>query len=171
MLFKIKIIILQLETKTFDMAYTISDKLDWIMIFIYEFGRKHGLTMKQAFNYLHRFQGMSFLDKHYDYVHTQSFKSMVDDITDYCHKKGGGLQWSYIMEQMSIFEMKADMVKKLAIMLMSQNKEMNMNDALSVVFNSDTYQKIMDEKAGLYYQSARYVFSFLDSEIKNGKIC
>ena len=52
--------------------------------------------------------------------------------------------------------MKADMVKKLAIMLMSQNKEMNMNDALSVVFNSDTYQKIMDEKAGLYYQSARY---------------
>ena len=67
-------------------------------------------------------------------------------------------------------EMKADMVKKLAIMLMSQNKEMNMNDALSVVFNSDTYQKIMDEKAGLYYQSARYVFSFLDSEIKNGKI-
>ena len=45
--------------------------------------------------------------------------------------------------------MKADMVKKLAIMLMSQNKEMNMNDALSVVFNSDTYQKIMDEK-GLY---------------------
>lgn len=153
------------------MAYTISDKLDWIMIFIYEFGRKHGLTMKQAFNYLHRFQGMSFLDKHYDYVHTQSFKSMVDDITDYCHKKGGGLQWSYIMEQMSIFEMKADMVKKLAIMLMSQNKEMNMNDALSVVFNSDTYQKIMDEKVGLYYQSARYVFSFLDSEIKNGKIC
>ena len=44
--------------------------------------------------------------------------------------------------------MKADMVKKLAIMLMSQNKEMNMNDALSVVFNSDTYQKIMDEKEG-----------------------
>lgn len=41
--------------------------------------------------------------------------------------------------------MKADMVKKLAIMLMSQNKGMNMNDALSVVFNSDTYQKIMDE--------------------------
>lgn len=68
-------------------------------------------------------------------------------------------------------EMKADLVKKLAIMLMSQNKGMNMNDALSVVFNSDTYQKIMDEKAGLYYQSARYVFSFLDSEIKNGKIC
>ena len=81
------------------MAYTISDKLDWIIIFILEFGRKHGLTMKQAFNYLNRYQGMAFLDKHYDYVHTQSFKSMVDDITEYCHKKGGGLQWNYIMVQ------------------------------------------------------------------------
>ena len=58
------------------------------MIFIYEFGRKHGLTMKQAFNYLYRYQGMAFLDKHYDYVHTQSFKSMVEDITEYCHRKG-----------------------------------------------------------------------------------
>lgn len=58
----------------------------------FEFGRKHELTMKQAFNYLYRYQGMDFLDKHYDYAHTQSFRSMVDDITDYCHRKGGGLQ-------------------------------------------------------------------------------
>ena len=92
--FKIKSItfISKSVNKTFDMAYTISDKLDWIMIFIFEFGRRHGLTMKQAFNYLNRYQGMAFLDNHYDYVHTQSFKSMVDDITDYCHRKGGGLK-------------------------------------------------------------------------------
>lgn len=74
------------------MAYNISDKLDWMLIFIFEFGRKHELTMKQAFNYLYRYQGMDFLDKHYDYAHTQSFRSMVDDITDYCHRKGWGLQ-------------------------------------------------------------------------------
>lgn len=80
------------ENKLLNMAYTLSDKLDWIMIFILEFGRKHGLTMKQAFNYLYRYQGMAFLDKHYDYVHTQSFTSMVEDITEYCHRKGGGLQ-------------------------------------------------------------------------------
>lgn len=68
-------------------------------------------------------------------------------------------------------EMKADMVKELAILLMRQNKDMEINEALAIVFNSDTYQKVMDDKAGLYYQSPRYVFSFLDSEIKNGKIC
>lgn len=54
--------------------------------------------------------------------------------------------------------MKADMVKNLAILLMNQNKDMGMNEALAIVFNSDTYQKVMDDKAGLYYQSPRYVF-------------
>ncbi|WP_297260799.1 hypothetical protein [uncultured Prevotella sp.] len=68
-------------------------------------------------------------------------------------------------------EMKADMVKELAILLMRQNKDMELNEALAIIFNSDTYQKVMDDKAGLYYQSPRYVFSFLDTEIKNGKIC
>ena len=68
-------------------------------------------------------------------------------------------------------EIKADMVKNLAILLMNKNKDMKMNDALAIVFNSDTYQKVMDDKAGLYYQSPRYVFSFLDNEIKNGTIC
>ena len=68
-------------------------------------------------------------------------------------------------------EIKADMGKNLAILLMNKNKDMKMNDALAIVFNSDTYQKVMDDKAGLYYQSPRYVFSLLDNEIKNGKIC
>lgn len=68
-------------------------------------------------------------------------------------------------------EIKADMVKNLAILLMNKNKDMKMNDALAIVFNSDTYQKIMNDKAGLYFQSPRYVFSFLESELKNGKIC
>ena len=68
-------------------------------------------------------------------------------------------------------EMKAYLVKNLAILLMNENKEMKIDEALAIVFNSDTYQKIMNDKAGLYFQSPRYVFSFLESELKNGKIC
>lgn len=68
-------------------------------------------------------------------------------------------------------EMKADLVKNLAILLINENKEMKIDEALAIVFNSDTYQKIMNDKAGLYFQSPRYVFSFLESELKNGKIC
>ncbi len=55
------------------MEYNIKEKLEWTVIFILEFGRKYGLTMKQAFNYLSRYKGIDFIDRNYGYVHTQSF--------------------------------------------------------------------------------------------------
>lgn len=73
--------------KASPMGYDMQDKLEWTIIFVREFGRKYGLTMKQAFNYLSRFKGIDFLDRHYAYVHTQSYAS--NDIAEYCHRKGG----------------------------------------------------------------------------------
>ena len=73
------------------MGYSNHDKLEWTIIFANEFGRRFGLTLKQAFNYLSRFGGIKFVDEHYDYCHTQSFQSMVSDIAEYCHRKGGTL--------------------------------------------------------------------------------
>lgn len=73
------------------MNYDVKDKIEWTVIFTSEFAKRHNLTLKQAFNYLLRYKGIAFVEKHYDYVHTQSFTSMVDDLTDYCHKVGGGL--------------------------------------------------------------------------------
>ena len=47
------------------MEYNIKEKLEWTVIFILEFGRKYGLTMKQSFSYLSRFKGIDFIDRHY----------------------------------------------------------------------------------------------------------
>ena len=69
----------------------VKDKAEYMIIFIQEFGNRHSLTMRQAFNYLRRFKGIDFLERHYNVVHTQSFKSMVQDITEYCHRQGGML--------------------------------------------------------------------------------
>ena len=66
--------------------------------------------------------------------------------------------------------MKMDMVKSLALLLMEKDTTLSMEQALSIVFNSDTYQKIMDEKTRLYYQSPRYVLSFLETELTTGKM-
>ena len=66
--------------------------------------------------------------------------------------------------------MKAYMVNRLAMMLLEHNEEMSMEQALSIVFNSDTYQKMMDDRTRLYYQSPMYVFAFLDQELKQGKL-
>ena len=67
-------------------------------------------------------------------------------------------------------EMKAYMVNRLAMMLLEHNQEMSMEQALGVVFNSDTYQKIMNDKTCFYYQSPLYVYAYLDQELKEGKI-
>ena len=67
-------------------------------------------------------------------------------------------------------EMKAYMVNRLAMMLIEHNEDLTMEQALSLVFNSDTYQKVMNDKTRLYYQSPMYVFAFLDQELKEGKL-
>ena len=67
-------------------------------------------------------------------------------------------------------EMKAYMVNRLAMMLLEHNQEMSMEQALGVVFNSDTYQKIMNDKTRFYSQSPLYVYADLDQELKEGKI-
>ena len=69
-----------------------------------------------------------------------------------------------------VMEMKAYMVNRPAVMLMQQHEGMSMQEALSMVFQSDTYQKMMDDKTRLYYQSPMYVFSFLEQELKLGRI-
>lgn len=66
-------------------------------------------------------------------------------------------------------EMMVDMVKNLALLLIGQDNGLTMEQALSIVFNSDTYRKVMDERTSFYYQSPRYVFAFLDEELKTGK--
>lgn len=67
-------------------------------------------------------------------------------------------------------EMKNDMVKELASLLMENDGSLTMEQALSLVFNSDTYQKLLNDKTRLYYQSPLYVYSYLENELKTGKI-
>jgi len=67
-------------------------------------------------------------------------------------------------------QMTLDMVKNLALLLQEDNPSLSMEQALSLVINSDTYQRILNDDTQLYYQSPRYVYSFLSGELKTGKI-
>jgi hypothetical protein len=66
--------------------------------------------------------------------------------------------------------MKLDMVKKLSLLLMENDKSLNMQNALSEVLNSETYQSLSDDNTHLYYQSPLYVYSFLENELKTGRM-
>lgn len=67
-------------------------------------------------------------------------------------------------------QMKLDMVKNLALLLMDDNPQMTIEQAIATVINSDTYMRLQRDATGLYHQSPRYVYSFLDSELKTGSI-
>ena len=69
-----------------------------------------------------------------------------------------------------IEQMKLDMVKNLTLLLMGDHPQLSMEQALAAVINSDTYQRLQRDVTGLYHQSPRYVYSFLDSELKTGSI-
>ena len=67
-------------------------------------------------------------------------------------------------------QMKLDMVKHLALLLAEDQPQLTMEQTLATVINSDTYQRLQRDATGLYHQSPRYVYSFLDSELKSGSV-
>lgn len=43
-------------------------------------------------------------------------------------------------------------------------------EALDVLYTSETFNRLQDNATGLYYQSAGYVYSFLQNEIRTAKV-
>lgn len=53
---------------------------------------------------------------------------------------------------------------------LSEDYELSVNEALDTLYNSETYSKLTDPRSGLYFQSSRYVYSFLKNELATGKL-
>jgi hypothetical protein len=62
------------------------------------------------------------------------------------------------------------MIRELAHLLMEEQPALTLEEAMDQVFNSTTYQKVMDTTNGLYSQSPRYVYSILQHELRTGRI-
>ena len=61
------------------------------------------------------------------------------------------------------------MARDLVVMLMEE-QGFSLHDALNCLYNSETYAKLKDSRADLYFQSPIYVYDFLEREILNGKM-
>lgn len=55
------------------------------------FGKRFCIPTGEAFRYLHKFGGVSFLVKFYEIEHLQSIEDAVDDLIVYCKNNGGYL--------------------------------------------------------------------------------
>lgn len=43
-------------------------------------------------------------------------------------------------------------------------------EAIDMLYTSDTFERLQDDATGLYYQSPGYVYSFLDNELKKATV-
>lgn len=62
------------------------------------------------------------------------------------------------------------MLRDLAVMLIGEYN-ISLAEALDILYNSDTFEKLQDPETGFYFQSPVYVFDFLQRELRQGKDC
>lgn len=59
--------------------------------------------------------------------------------------------------------------KDIIVYLMEDN-DTDIPTAITLFYNSETFEKLSDEDTGLYIEGSAYVYEILKSEIKMGKI-
>ena len=67
------------------------NKAGFLIALIDEFGRRFGLSNKEAYRYINQYGGVQMFFKHYDILHTLSFSDMVDGMAAFCGRNGGKL--------------------------------------------------------------------------------
>ncbi len=50
-----------------------------------------------------------------------------------------------------------------------QDRKLGIEQAIDFIYNSETYQKLMNSKTELYVQSSAYIYQLLENEYKTGK--
>ena len=71
---------------------------------------------------------------------------------------------------MTDFEYMKEAIVTEVVMLLIEKSGMDMKSALNCFYNSETYAKLSIPESGLYFQSSRYVYSYLQTEITTGRL-
>ena len=61
-------------------------------------------------------------------------------------------------------------ISKELILLLVEERHLEMRKALDTLYNSDTYARLSNTKNGLYTQSTAYIYECLDRELLTGKM-
>lgn len=69
----------------------LSNQIEYIVCCIGMFANRFNISNQEAYRYLNKFGGLSFLYEFYDVEHTFSIDETVDDITMIAQRNGGAL--------------------------------------------------------------------------------
>lgn len=64
--------------------------------------------------------------------------------------------------------MQEDICAELVIMLMKR-WDSSMEEALDMLYNSETFVQLQNPTTGLFYQSPGYIYAFLENELTKGE--
>ncbi|MBQ2950800.1 MAG: hypothetical protein IJE12_07135 [Prevotella sp.] len=65
--------------------------------------------------------------------------------------------------------MKDELTAELACCLI-EDLNLDVQDAIEVLYTSETFLRLQDDSTGLYYQSPGYIYSFLQNELLKAKV-
>lgn len=66
-------------------------EIPYINLIIRTFATRFEISRQTAYQYLRKYQGLSFLIEFYDVEHLQDTEETVDDLIFWCKKNGGQL--------------------------------------------------------------------------------
>ena len=61
-------------------------------------------------------------------------------------------------------------ISKEIVLLLMEEHQMDMREALKALYTSDTYSRLINLDTGLYAQSTAYVYEYLEKELVMGKM-
>ena len=73
------------------MSRNLRDKIEYAMLCIGKFADANALSPRDACAYLHRYEGLKFLDECYSVESTFSPRIVVEDLRAVCRLHGGSL--------------------------------------------------------------------------------
>jgi len=64
-------------------------KIEFIALALIEYAVHKNIPIADAYSYLSKYQGISFLDECYNIEHTLSMENIIEDLDSVCENNGG----------------------------------------------------------------------------------
>ncbi|MFI3237612.1 MAG: hypothetical protein R3Y47_06220 [Lachnospiraceae bacterium] len=61
-----------------------------------------------------------------------------------------------------------EFIIKDMVVYITENEEVEFDEAMRIVYNSETFTKLQDVETGLYVESSSYVYELLKDELEHG---
>lgn len=63
--------------------------INFTVVCVNEFAQKYNIDVKEAFQYLFRFEGIRFIKENYDAEHILPLNDVIEDVEILCKRNGG----------------------------------------------------------------------------------